>query len=742
VRTADTDWDAAPATARMLHELSGAQRTHTVLSTQSTGLLDRELIRIGDVPVGVRSRHTSPLGEIIPVFLRAMTAPHDVHAIVDLLNVKIPHQVPWEKDVPATYRTTMTPIVPKPLHRELSEALNTQPGVGGSAWEKATETALENTGDRPGDAEHIQEFDRLIRTSPLRDHADDDELGTGFDTAAIDAHLEWLRLQFTRYIRDDNEISHVTGQIDRIVDLVSALGARVSAKELDQIISAVTVTGGLDTDSELSPDRDVVTNPGQLGRGTAPVVWWLPVDDSPVLHEHLRPAEITWLTQVGVDLPAREMTARLTLDSQLRALRRRGHVTVILPERVNGEAATEHPTLAFLRHDLQTQGRTVDTGAAALPETRSVVPETMPLAQPDPTYREFTPDISLLPSGASFSQWEKLLLHPLEWLLGRRLGIEGGSLADVPTGNRMIGTWLHAVVEEIVNHQLDENDGAPVTAHATPDEVTERLVATAPHYASELLLDGRQREYGATLAIARQSITGLFTALADDGIRITAVEAKIDAGVTGCHGAEGPEKELPLRGFRDMDVIMADGTPGVIDLKYTLAKKKYRELIESGTALQLAVYAKSVAAEHALATLAEVPVAYFSLHDNRFDTADERFLDTGGPTHGDVLQVNASDNGGADADELWQRAVAGLNTVINDLRKGRVVDLGNLVNNPDWQRFENPKKGEAPASPYDEETTDAFQRDLEWMRNTGFFPEDNAKYTEFSLITGASGDFA
>ncbi|HIW91575.1 MAG TPA: PD-(D/E)XK nuclease family protein [Candidatus Corynebacterium avicola] len=765
IMTSDTEWDAAPATARMLQDLSEAGRKHTVLSTQSTSLLDRELVRIGESPIGVNTRHSSPLSDVIPVFLRAMTKPYDVHALVDLLNISIPVEFFEGKDVapcethgedgfidghqdcddcanydaaPSKYHTMMFPIIPIQLHHRLTSALNEQPGIGGPAWMEAVEKALERVDD-PVQSAQIREFDQLIRTTPLEDHPDTEDHDGGYDTALIETHLLWLTTQLARYNRDGNDATQVIAQVDRVIDLITEMGAQISAQELDQIITAVTDTGGLSVRTELSEHRDVVTNPGQLGGGTAQVIWWLPVDDTPVLNERLRPAESAWLEQTGVDLPSRESIARLTLDSQLRALHDREHITVILPSRVGGETASEHPTLAFLRHNLKRQGYDVASGSAELTAGQSLSPEPMPLTPPDPLYREFTPNDSLLPSSASYSQWEKLLLHPLEWLLGRRLGIEGGSLADVPSGNRMVGTWLHAVVEDIVNGQLADNDGEPVTVHTTGADVQAKLADSAPHYASELLLPGRQRELATFLSIAERSINGLFTALADAGIRVRAVEGAIDAKVTGCRGADD---ELPLKGFRDMDVIMADGTPGVIDLKYTFSKKKYRELIESGMALQLAVYAKSVAVEHDLTTLADVPVAYFSLHGNRFDTSDARFFESESTAHGEVLEVSASDSGGADTDELWQRAVAGLNAVIVGFRKGQVTDLGNLVNRADWQQFEKPKKGESPASPFDDEETEAFQSDLEWVRTHGFFPEDNAKHTEFSIITGAAGDFA
>ncbi|MGP9723857.1 PD-(D/E)XK nuclease family protein [Corynebacterium sp. AOP40-9SA-29] len=725
VVTADTVWDAAPVAARLLKDLSDAPTRHTIVAGSSTDLLDRERVRTGQSPLGVAAREASSYAQVIPLFLRAMTTPHDIPALVGLLNTSI------------TVDGFTSSLLPGALRSRLVGALNQQPGVGGPAWEAAVAEALEKVKDKPTSVDKITEFDKLIRENPLVVGGDGE---AGYVTAQVSTHLGWLQRQFTDQGRGQSVSSNVGSRIAPLRELLEQLGERVSSRELDQVIAEFTATGGLSMNARADEVADVVTDPAHLGTGSSPVVWWLPVDTSATPRARLRPAEVEWLTNAGVVLSDPEADARLALDSQLRALRRRRSVTALTVASINGEAASQHPALTFLIDDLHRQGREPATELAELPAAHRTVPEPVTIDVPDPISRTFAAGEHLLPTRISFSQWEKLLVHPLEWLLDRRLGIRAGGLATIPSGNQMVGTWLHTVVENIVNRHLTNNAGEPVTILADRTEIGDELRLLLPWYAAELQMPGRSRELGTTLALAEESIAGLFTTLAEAGVAIRAVEASFTMPLEGSHGPDGTE--LELGGLRDMDVVMADGTPGVIDLKYTFARKKYRDAVQDGTALQLAVYAASVASGNADSStqtsqpLAEIPVAYFNLRDNRLDTTDERF------GAAETLTVEPSDIGAADTDELWDRAVSGLNRILDDLSAGRVTDLGNLVNVEDWQAYEKPKKNTTPVSPFDEDTTEAYERELAAARTTGFFPEKNAKYTDYPLITGATGDFS
>src|SRR5699024_9889720 len=77
----------------------------------------------------------------------------------------------------------------------------------------------------------------------------------------------------------------------------------------------------------------------------------------------------------------------------------------------------------------------------------------------------------LLPTRLSCSQAETLIACPQQWVLKHALGIRPASVADLPTGNRMIGTLVHAVVEALVHQQYDESVGGMTLTVPSTEEI-------------------------------------------------------------------------------------------------------------------------------------------------------------------------------------------------------------------------------------------------------------------------------
>lgn len=767
VVTTDTEWDAATAGARLLNgALREKREPLTVVASRPTELLDRELSRRNLPQVGVRAASGErSFAQIVPVFLAAATAPPDIHAIGTLLQHTVTTTTINTDTDPGTGPVTVpVRLVPKDLRHALLGALSNEPGVGGPEWRKAIEATVQiysapETAD-PAKADLTRDLDRILHREQLAEETDP-EGRTGYPVDTVTAHLSWLATRLAALDRinngsdedteSDSDLSRVAAGTRTAAEIVSSLGEElISPRELHAIVADCTPSTTSGGGAQASNLLDVVSSPAQLGTGSAEVLWWIPVDDLSSPAPVFRPAEITALADCGIELPDRHATASLVLDSHLRALRRRGRVCAILPTEVDGEAAAAHPALTFLADDLRRRlGATsledalADAkvpGARLTPDDATTPRPTDPV-RPDPVERTIAPGEHLVPDYLSYSQWTSLLAHPLEWLLERQLGIRAGGLTDLPQGNQMIGTYLHAVVEGIVDDRLAGSE-EPVTVIAEVSEIRERMDDLLPQYASPLLLPGQSRQRGIVLDHGTTAIHGLFTSLAAAGVRIAAAEAKYTTTIRGSRGAGG--EELRLGGYRDLDVLLADGTRGVIDLKYTNSKKKYRELLEEGAALQLAVYAYSVADG---GQLADVPVAYFSLKQNRMDTNSPAF---GSP---DILTVSPRDNGAVDADTLFDRAVTGVNRIFDDLRDGRVVDIGNILDSDEWTALGKQLKKAAgrgslspddviDASPYSPEQVKRYTEAVDAATNLGFIPTEIVKYTAFDLITGKTGDYS
>ncbi|AHW64705.1 Hypothetical protein CGLY_11300 [Corynebacterium glyciniphilum AJ 3170] len=746
--TTDTEWDAASTTVRLLADtLLTHQEPVSVVASSATDVLDRELARRGLPQVGVRDRSTErAFAQIVPVFLAAVSSPPDVHAIGTLLE----HTV-------TTTRTddgTLVPVrlVPAKLRTELIRALSNQPGVGGPLWNDAITTTIAHYEGKDEPEAHkaslARDLDQLIRVDPLTEQDDSD--APGYDTARVADHLEWLADRLTTLAGNtDQDLKGMAQGTKAAAGIIAGLdGTTVSSHELTSITTDCTASAATSATSgsgaAASERQDVVASPSALGVGTSPVLWWLPVDDQSAPPQTFRPTEIAALRDAGIELPDREALSSLVLDSHLRAIRRRRSVTAVLPAEVNGETAAPHPVLTFLTNDVQGKDAAadgVDVPAAELIPASTHTPAPTDPLRPDPVERSIDPGEHLVPDYLSYSQWTSLLAHPLEWVLERQLGIAAAGLTSLPDGNQMIGTYLHAVVESIVERHLTDQDD-PGTVTPTEDEVRRELEELMPQYASELLLPGHGRERGTVLVTGLASIMGLFTTLNATGIRISGAEAKYRTAIPNSRGAGG--QPVQLGGYRDLDVILADGRDGVIDLKYTNSKKKYRELVEEGAALQLAVYAYSVAED--TTKLTNTPVAYYMLKHDRMDTS---FPDFGSP---EILEVSPGDIGSRTADDLWFRAVSGINRIFDDLRDGRIADVGNILAQGSWDelakelRKEAKKKSPAPddrisESPYSPEQVARYNDLIDIAVHRDFLPTDITKYHSFGLLTGLTGDY-
>src|SRR5699024_7800522 len=137
-----------------------------------------------------------------------------------------------------------------------------------------------------------------------------------------------------------------------------------------------------------------------------------------------------------------------------------------------------------------------------------------------------------------------------------------GFTDQVPTGSRMIGTLVHAVVQHLVDTGLMA--GGAVPAATAIGDCFDPLV---PRYASELLLPGNQTRLATLRSTTIGTVRGLFSTLADRGLRITAAEAVIDEPLTLT--IAGAHRPIRLKGSRDLVGEFADGRTAVLDLKWT-----------------------------------------------------------------------------------------------------------------------------------------------------------------------------
>ena len=308
----------------------------------------------------------------------------------------------------------------------------------------------------------------------------------------------------------------------------------------------------------------------------------------------------------------------------------------------------------------------------------------------------------LLPRSLSYSQAENLLGCRQKWTYRTGLGIRPASVASVPSGNQMIGTLVHAVVEELVNAR-QEQGGAP-----TAEDISEMLERLVPQLASELLLPGREVELTTMRETAVRSLLEFFGRLAEAGLVITSVESRFEEPLT-LHLERG-DVEVPFTGYRDVLAEDAAGRPTVIDLKWTSAAKKYPELFDGGEALQLASYAWSLDDPSA-------DVGYFLLKQGEFVSANPALDPHGRPT--------------LDIAQAWSTTTAGITKALDAIGEGTVSARSGQILRDAGQDLGTPRT----------EAKKSYAAAQEVARADGGIVVDaRCDFCDFSLLCGLRGD--
>ena len=211
---------------------------------------------------------------------------------------------------------------------------------------------------------------------------------------------------------------------------------------------------------------------------------------------------------------------------------------------------------------------------------RSLHPSTRWLHRPSPRRAPISRSLDgdfthLLPERLSFTQIEQLLSDPLSWTLERALGIKRGFSFNVPTGNRMIGTFVHAIVEELVGRGAPPDGAVPST-----QVIAETFDRFVPRFASELLLPGQKARLGTIRSTVLASLASLFTTVQERGITLTGAEAAFTRSWELT--VDGGLKTVELGGMRDLEGAIDDGRPVIIDLKWANSGKRYRTMVDEG----------------------------------------------------------------------------------------------------------------------------------------------------------------
>lgn len=567
---ADTALAAAEALSAWVAASGGEGRTVVIAEGGDTALLDQTMALHGQARGGLSA--ASPYRgvlQVLPLAFQLAWAPFDAAALLDLLCLPRP-----------------------PIGRRaagiLARALEEAPGVGGEAWTRAwseIETAeLARSGE-----EEDRARERLARwrswVEPLG--ADPDQgLEIGMALGVCDRIASWAGLMHAA----SAETCYLEAfQLARVVReaLVRMERTHLPRPLVERVIDQALGSGVRDSSAlaEAGPCR-AVAHPGAFWGEADTVVWWNFVDtgERPP-RSNWSAAELAELSSSGIELDSSAAYARrLARAWEQPLLGARGRLILVRSTLTADGEAPAHPLAHRLAPVLEADAdriqieQTCHAGRLALcgREIERRPLEARPLPAAAAAWAVPTGFAGLAATRRqSATSLEDLFACQFQWALKHVGRVRPGRSRALPDANRLMGNLAHAMAREIL---LPGAPPAPEVASAAAAAAFDRLV-------DEMASPLRAPAAAADLVLARARLPGAMAALSRTLTANQLEIVEVEQAVQGVFG------DLSLTGSIDLVARDPAGRLVVIDLKWTRSPKSRREELESGGAVQLAVYA-------------------------------------------------------------------------------------------------------------------------------------------------------
>ena len=574
------EWEAAESLAIWLAADDGANSEVTIVCGTDTDVLDQALSRYGLPQLGCAqsSRWRASL-QVLPLVLANAWKPVDIKRLVELLSLSM---------APISWNAA----------RKLLRALSKEPGVGGEAWNEALQFIADDcleVGSKPGKARTDAEIFKFI--GELDEYLATDRYfpDSGIPEDKLRQRCQWVIDWLGRQAERDpilkDAVSHA-----QVMQKLSAGKGKIPRITLERMHDSVIGVGSSTPDTfEQAADWQVVDHPGQITKPTGTVVWWGFIDPLAEIPVFWSESERNSLRSFGLEMDDpiiyRSREARAWKAGLMQA---EDHALMFCPGQINGEIVYHHPfwdeihnaalkaqsdmeedeVIAFLTReekDLHNEDRWQLAGRATLLQ-KAKKTEQMPLE----TEYAIPGDTVALPKSLSFTQMSTMLSCPMKWALQYHAGLRVADTLSVPTGNQMIGSLCHRIIEKL--YQEPVRAWTPDKAEAEALSLYDSLVVPM---ASELLLDGKELEHKRTRAAIGDAVKHLVDAIARLGLVVEKSEERLKGDMNG----------IPFSGFADLVLRDSEGNPFVLDLKWSGSSRYKKDEIAEGTALQLAAYA-------------------------------------------------------------------------------------------------------------------------------------------------------
>jgi ATP-dependent helicase/nuclease subunit B len=555
IKAQDT-FDAATFISRYLSSCPEQNNTVTLVVEQQSRELDQEFHRMG-LPA-IAKNDPSPdrsVLQIVPLFLSLLWEASDIYLLSEFLTL---------------------PVSPVPYFaaRKLLLALTQESGWGGRCWKSALE---EIAGHDKGDAALAQRLDSLFH----KEKFNPDE---GVPAGKLIERCRWAMEQLTSYLGSDPSISTVIHHFNQITKLCTE-SRHLPRIELERIIESVIGSGFTSSDRKLEAGNYLVaSHPAEVSHDCETLVWWKFISTGDPESIHWDATELEALQPGGYQPESSLLRQERYKHHFFTAL---GHckkkLLLVLPRFDELEETEIHPLYHELKACSQKSITEVSTEDLTDAEGRwQCAGRSLQLVKLDKhpgsrieAEKEIQADSTIKPKALSFTQMSSLISCPMQWAMRYWIGLSSSKMYQIPTGGRMLGLFIHRIVEELYREQ---------TAPLRPEEVAglsgSLFDQLLPQMASELLLPGKSVDLARYRSAFIRGITAFNNLLISYKLSPRFQEKKITAEVRG----------IPFRGTIDFLLESDNGEWFIVDFKWTGSSKRQKEAIESGTALQLAVY--------------------------------------------------------------------------------------------------------------------------------------------------------
>ena len=609
----------AQATAEMLRQLDDPSQA-VVVAIRDGIILDNALRRVGHPRAGFQ--HYSPFraaNQVLKLAFALIWQPLDPHGLLQFLIHPI-NPLPWR------------------VRGRLAEAVASQPGIGGPAWQQ---TMAKIDGDQTDGVE--------FWTTPARY---DPSRGAPVEGIRVRASRVVAWLATRRATTEDAEERAVFGaaysQSAALARTLGQLGdggrQRISKIELDSLIDEATRS---------PPDASVVaeaghvpvtSHPGNVTEATDKVFWWDLAPQRPDLTSPWSKAERDTLAAAGVDLPTPENQLAADKRAWLRpVLNCRKRLVLVVHEDDEGR----HPLWGRIREQIRRGWVDVPLDEILLrgKDTQLVQPAipAPPLdRKPLPTPRRWWHIDQRLPirDTESYTSLNKTCYYPHEWALTYAARLRSGGINEVADGAMLKGSLAHRLFERFFTEHGDWASLHDPEIHRWLELAIQDLIEKE---GAVLLENGRGVDRQQVITTLEQALVRLLGHLRTANVQTVKSEQAVKRSFPG--GV--------LHGEADLVVVGPDGNQAVLDAKW--GSERYREEeIEAGRHLQLAVYG------YALGETAWPSTGYYIVTTGNVVAPDARFF------------PKALAAGGETVESVWRTSLVTRNWRLEQFARGEI----------------------------------------------------------------------